>query len=331
MRYRVLQAALVVLAAGCTSQAGGGPGTSGTEAVSSSGDGSGSGGSSSSSGGTGGGEPTGGGDSSGGDSSGGDSSGGVEGSTCPLPAYPDADCTGVPAGTALTVVEGDLNITEPDTVIDGKDIRGCVSVNAPGVVIRNSRVSCPDFIVVSSFGGAYEGTGLVIEDSEIDCQGTGGTAVGDTNFTVRRVDIHGCENGFDLDGDVLIEDSYIHDMYQSAEAHTDGAQLTPVGHDVTLRHNTIYANEGTSAFISPEVSLGIVSNIRIESNLMAGGAYTLYCQQDGPGSDYRVVDNHFSTLFYPTVGAYGPWTDCEDETEVHGNVYHETDEPLPGQ
>jgi hypothetical protein len=126
-------------------------------------------------------------------------------------------------------MEGDLNITDANAVIE--DIHGCVSVNAPVVVIRNSRVSCPSSIVVSSFGGAYTGTGLLIEDSEIDCQGTRGTAVGDTNFTVRRVDIHGCDNGFDFDGDVSIEDSYVHDLYQSADAHTDGAQITHVGHE----------------------------------------------------------------------------------------------------
>ncbi|WP_437740403.1 right-handed parallel beta-helix repeat-containing protein [Sorangium sp. So ce302] len=328
MRYQILQAALVVvLAAGCSSQAEGatggaglgGSGTSdaGTEA------GSGSGAGESGTGAVG--------AAGGGDSGGGAAGGGGGHTACPLPAYPDADCTGVPAGTLLTVMEGDLNITDAYTVIDGKDIRGCVSVNAPGVVIRNSRVSCPSSIVVSSFGGAFTGTGLLIEDSEIDCQGTSGTAVGDTNFTVRRVDIHGCENGFDLDGDVLIEDSYVHDLYQSAEAHTDGAQITHVGHDVTLRHNTIYANDGTSAIISPDVSAGVLSNVLIEKNLMAGGAYTLYCQQDGQGTNYRVVDNRFSALFYPTIGAYGPWTDCEDEAEVHGNVYHETGEPLPGQ
>ncbi|MDC0678201.1 right-handed parallel beta-helix repeat-containing protein [Sorangium atrum] len=328
MRYQILQAALVVvLAAGCSSQGdgatgGAGPGGSGasgagTEAVSGSGAGESGTGAVGAAG--------------GGDPGGGAAGGGGGHTACPLPAYPDADCTGVPAGTSLTVMEGDLNITDANTVIDGKDIRGCVSVNAPGVVIRNSRVSCPSFVVVSSFGGAYTGTGLLIEDSEIDCQGTSGTAVADTNFTVRRVDIHGCENGFDLDGDVLIEDSFVHDLYQSAEAHTDGAQITHVGHDVTLRHNTIYANDGTSAIISPDVSAGVLSNVIIEKNLMAGGAYTLYCQQNGQGTNCRVVDNHFSTLFYPTVGAYGPWTDCEDEAEVRGNVYHETGEPLPGQ
>ena len=111
-------------------------------------------------------------------------------------------------------------------------------------------------------------------------------------------------------------------------AHTDGAQITPVGRDVSFIHNTIYSNDGTSAIITPLASTGIVTNVLIKDNLLAGGAYTLYCQQSGSGNDYRVIGNHFSTIFYPKVGAYGPWTDCEDETEVSGNVYHETGEPL---
>ena len=249
---------------------------------------------------------------------------------CTLPDYPDETCTGVPPGTTLTVVDGDLDIKTANTVIDGKDIRGCVNVQAPGVVIRNSRVSCANFIVIASFGGAYTGAGLLVEDSEIDCQNTGGTAFGDTNFSVRRVNIHGCENGFDLDGENSIVDSYIHDLYQSAEAHTDGAQITPVGHDITIRHNRMYANDGTSAIISPKVSSGLLTNVLIQENLLAGGAYTLYCQQGGAGNNYRVIDNHFSTIFYPKVGAYGAWTDCEDE-DVHGNVYHETGKPVPVQ
>ena len=49
------------------------------------------------------------------------------------------------------------------------------------------------------------------------------------------------------------------------------------------------------------------------------------------GVDYRVIDNHFSAIFYPKVGAFGAWSDCEDEPEVHGNVVHETGQALPGQ
>ena len=81
---------------------------------------------------------------------------------------------------------------------------------------------------------------------------------------LRRVNIHGCENGFDINQNVTVEDSYIHDLFNSAEAHTDGIQFS--GHsstasvvrgvlDVTIRHNTIYGmgadgSFGTSAIIS---------------------------------------------------------------------------------
>jgi hypothetical protein len=273
--------------------------------------------------------------------------------TCALPAYPDASCTGVPAGTHLTVVNGDLEIRTANTVIDGKDIRGCVWVGAPGVVIRNSRISCADGEVVSSWDGVYTGTGLLIEDSEIDCLGTPNTGIGDTAVTARRVNVHGCENGFDLDQNIDIEDSYIHNLYNSDESHTDGIQFAshyrmnssgqyvrdasgdfivdPGSLNITIRHNTIYDYNttdhlnGTSAIITNH---GGDTNVLIADNLMAGGAFTLYCEQGATGINYRVVDNHFSTAFNPKVGAYGPTTDCSDE-DTSGNVYHETGQPVP--
>jgi hypothetical protein len=248
--------------------------------------------------------------------------------SCPLPAYPSASCTGVPANTILSIVTGNMTINTPNTILEGQDIRGCVNVTAPGVIIRKSKIACAGS-VVGNFSGAYSGTGLLLEDVEIDCMVTNGTAVGDTNLTARRVNIHGCENGFDVDKNVTIEDSYIHDLAEvGADPHTDGIQITTAGENVTIRHNTIYLH-GTSAIISPKVSSGVISNILIQSNLVAGGAFTIYCQQEGPGNNYRVIDNHFSTILYPTVGAYGPWTDCDDETQVTGNVYHESGLPVP--
>jgi hypothetical protein len=259
--------------------------------------------------------------------------------TCPLPAYPDARCTGVPAGNNLTVHNGDLDIGTANTVIDGQDIRGCVRIHAPGVVIRRSKITCGGPYVVGSYADDYSGTGLVLEDVEISCSNVMHSAgVGDHNFTVRRADIHSCENGFDVDGHAVIEHSYIHDLIPydpnnpadvAADPHSDGAQITPIGNDITFRHNTIYAGDGTSAIISPDVSAGVVSNVLITDNLMAGGAATLYCQQNGSGNNYRVINNHFSTLFYPTVGAYYAWVECEDEIQVTGNVFHESGRPVP--
>jgi hypothetical protein len=272
--------------------------------------------------------------------------------SCALPAYPDASCTGVPPGTQLTVHEGDLTVSTANTVVNGLDLRGCVFVDAPGVVIRNSKVSCSGSEAIQSPDGRYTGTGLLIEDSEIDCLGTAGTGIGDTNFTARRVNVHGCENGFDLDQNVTVEDSYIHNLYNSDEAHTDGIQFAghyrmqngqyvrdagghfivdPGAANITIRHNTIYDYNttdhlnGTSAIIS---NRGGDTNVLIEANLLAGGAFTLYCEQGATGVNYRVVGNHFSTAFNPKVGAYGPTTECSDET-TSGNVYHETGKPVP--
>ncbi len=104
---------------------------------------------------------------------------------------------------------------------------GCIQVSAPGVVIRNSKISCNGFYAVASFDGSYSGTPLLLEDSEIDCQNLGGTAISEANVTARRLNIHGCENGLNISQNVTVEDSYIHDMYNSAEAHTDGIQFAP--------------------------------------------------------------------------------------------------------
>ena len=275
------------------------------------------------------------------------------GGSCALPKFPDAGCTGVPAGTALTVVNGNQVIDKPGTVIDGKDIRGCVTVNAPGVTIRRSKVSCRSSIVIGSFDGVYTGAGLTIEDTEVSCLGTNGTGIGDTNFTATRVNVHDCENGFDLDQLVRIQDSYLHNLFNSPESHTDGIQLSshyqlaggkysrdasgrpvviPNAVNITIRHNTIYDyntadhQDGTSAIIS---NRGSDTNVLIQDNLMAGGAYTLYCD-GGTGTNYRVINNHFSMQFHAKVGFYGATTGCSDETYT-GNVIHETGKPVAGE
>jgi hypothetical protein len=197
-------------------------------------------------------------------------------------------------------------------------------VRAPGVVIRRSKVSCRNAIVVSSAANAYRGTGLVIEDTEIHCGNTRGVAVADTNVTARRVDIHGCEKGFDIDTDVVVEDSYIHDLFNDPGSSPNGIQFA-IGRNVTVNHNTIYANSGNSAISTHPTT---TANVVISNNLLAGGSYALYCPRES-SSNVRVVDNQFSRKFYPTVGAYGPWTHCEKVADRRGNIYAETRQGLP--
>ena len=253
------------------------------------------------------------------------------------PGFPGEDTTGVLPGTVLAKYSGPSTISTPDTVISGKTI-GCIQVKAPGVVIRNSKISC-NGLAVASFDGEYSGRPLLIEDSEIDCRNAPGShGIGDANVTVRRVEITACENGLDINQNVSVEDSYIHDLYNGGDSHMDGMQLA--GHwngrrfvdgalNVTIRHNTIYGigpdgSFGTSAIFTDRPDN---TNILIENNLLAGGAFTIYCEQGSRGTNYRVLDNHFSRKYKATVGSYGPATECSDETQS-GNVIHETGQPL---
>jgi hypothetical protein len=251
--------------------------------------------------------------------------------------FPNESNTGVPPGTTLTPYTGSSTITEANTVIEGKTM-GCIRVTAPGVVIRKSKISCSGS-AVSSFDGDYSGAPLLLEDVEIDCKDGLGTAVGEALFTVRRADIHGCENGFDMNQSIIVEDSYIHGLYNGGDAHMDGIQLasghwngsgySPGARNITIRHNTIYGVDpsgalGTSAIITNPSG---DRNVLIEGNLLGGGAYTLYCNRPGSGTDLRVVGNHFTKRFSSRYGAFGPSDDCGDETQS-GNVDHESGAPV---
>jgi hypothetical protein len=241
----------------------------------------------------------------------------------------------VPAGTKLTAYAGGDTITTPHAVIDGKILTGDITAGAPGVVIRNSKIN--------GTVGVDDNTGnsLLLEDSEVDCgggaAGIGMTGVGDANVTVRRANIHGCENGFDMNQNMDVRDSYIHglalggheDGIQFAYGHYENGEIVNAARNLTIVHNTIFGTSdsggfGTSAIISNK---GGDTNVLIQDNLMGGGAYTLYCEGDGPGINYRVLDNHFTTRFAPSVGFFGISTDCDDEVQS-GNVIDETGAPV---
>jgi hypothetical protein len=284
---------------------------------------------------------------------------GAQTGACALPNYPDETCTGVPAGTTLQRVPDDVTsgsgwtwnaadqavlVTDDNAVVEGLDVQGCILAHATGVTVRSSKAQC---ISTADDPRARDPASprLTIEDCEVACNDTDGTtAIGDRNLTALRVNIHGCENGFDLDSDGTIQDSYIHDLHQSTVAHTDGLQ-SAVGSNLIVQHNRIYAETpgacgvpsghtsdcgGTSAVNINNNPTGPVStNTTIRDNLLAGGAYTLYCPKVTPSS-FHVVDNHWSRIFYPSSGAFGPDADCLADngdplvTEWTGNVWDDT-------
>src|SRR5262245_33366993 len=140
---------------------------------------------------------------------------------CPLPNYPDASCTGVPAGTALTVVNGSMTISTANTIVENRDVRGCITVTAPGVTIRNVKVAAPCIYAIRN--ESTSGTRLVIQDTDISCGGEF-TGISSSNFTAVRVNIHDCENGLSIGSNLTLQDSYIHDLVNVGDNHADGIQ-----------------------------------------------------------------------------------------------------------
>lgn len=253
----------------------------------------------------------------------------------PPPAgdFPDASTTGVPAGTTLTAYAGPSSITTDGTVIDGKRI-GCLTVNADNVVIRNSVITCAaQYAAVEIPDRDGPAVRVLFEDVEIDCQDSG-NAIGEAHFVARRVHIHDCDNGLDINQDALVVDSFIHDLDNSNDGHADGVQLAwhwdgtayvCCGLNVTVRHNTIYSADDADGTLGTSAVITYASgdrNITIEDNLLAGGAYTVYCPE-GVGDNFRLAGNHFSTKYSPKVGAFGASTNCGDEVGG-GNIIHET-------
>lgn len=236
--------------------------------------------------------------------------------------YPNADNTGVPAGTRLTPVTGDVTITTADAIIEGQDIHGCVVVKAPNVIIRSSRIAAECF-----WGIINKSTNLVVQDTEISCGGTHGTGLGSQSFTALRVEITHCENGFDIVGTDVVRDSYIHDLVYGDGAHTDGAQFNEGASTVLFQHNTIISPVpgGTSAIIGWNEGNPQNANVLITDNLLSGGTFTLYCpRQDS--TNFRVTNNRFGTYEYGSTDSCVPG----HVAEFSGNVTDLTNAPLSG-
>jgi hypothetical protein len=217
----------------------------------------------------------------------------------------------VPAGTTLIHTSG-RTITVAGTVINGEDIDGCLTIGADNVTVRNSRIRCSTEPI-----NARTRSGVLIEDVEADCLFSPGTGmVG--NFTARRVNIHGCENGMSLDGQNLVERSYIHDLYEQMIpeiGHTDGIQVfIGAGPPITIIGNWIenMTPDGTSAIIADDR----FDLLTISGNWLHANAYfPLRCPTSGMNN--TITDNViWGSILHPPV----QWTECTDERWVSGNV-----------
>lgn len=249
--------------------------------------------------------------------------------------FPDASNTGVPPGTVLTVVTGNITLSTLGMTYQNKDVRGCITVTAANVTIRNVKVTCRG----TDFGGNFtriwnKSTGLTIVDTEVDCGTNYGHGIGSSNLTALRVNIHNCENGFDAGspGNMTVRDSYIHDLFTGTnnDGHADGMQWGEGASNMTVEHNTIYNNNGqTAAIIMWDEPGAQNNNVLIRNNILAGGGYTLYCARFGSSANVVITGNRFAAwAFKPADHCYSPhvttWSgnisDSDGVTPVAGDT-----------
>jgi len=206
---------------------------------------------------------------------------------------PGPSTTGVPAGTALTPSD-EVRVTTPGAVLDGLDISGVVTIDAPGVVIKNSRIHGTEANGIDVRSGD-----VTVYDSEI-YGFENAIAFGD--WKAYRVNIHGTYgDGVKLGDNVTLQDSWIHDLTPADGAHADGGQMQDGVRNLVVKHNVIDVSSARTAnsalFISPDFGPSTDGPVTITDNWLDGGNYSLYCVDGGNGryvvKNIAITNNRF--------------------------------------
>jgi hypothetical protein len=223
------------------------------------------------------------------------------------PRFANAASTGVPAGTALKIVTGDLVVTTPGAVVDAVDVRGFIKVQAPNVTIKRSivrgRPITSSFALITNSAGQYPFT---IEDSELIASDASPHIAGiiGHNFTVRRTEVAKVIDSVHITGsNVTVENSWLHDNliymqdpnHNGGPSHADNVQIQG-GSNFVFRGNTIEGAH-SSAFQTTQ-DRTVTSNITVTNNKIDGGACSVniaYGSKYGPIQGITVSNNVFGT------------------------------------
>ena len=267
-------------------------------------------------------------------------------STAPQQAcagFPDAACTGVPAGQKLTIVTADQSYGPSfnGRTISNMDFRGWVRVTGANITFKNSifrgrAASGANHALIDTEDSTET---ITIIDSEFVPSAPSATIDGlwTRNTNIYRADIRGGVDGLKANSNTLVQDSYIHDMSYFASdpnqgggpTHNDGVQTFAGESHVTLRHNTIDISD-TSHGNAAWQSSGSYS--RAENNYLDGGGCTInFAAQSLRGATLApmyVNSNHFGRhrVFTGCVALISNKTVM---TEYNGNVWHDTGQAVP--
>jgi hypothetical protein len=221
-----------------------------------------------------------------------------------------------------------LHVTDDGAVIDGLEVSGCIFVEANNVTIKRSKVirndQCGWSGAINTGYGEYSGT--LIEDVEVDGAAPNSpniesiALVGVDNYTARRLHVHHGGRAFNVGSNVVIEYSYIHDMYGAGDSHNSGIGSNS-GINITIRHNNISCDIGQPGNASNGGGcsgalvlyadtfgdqIGAIDQLVVEENLFNSSSYCMLLYNPRTDGKYSVQNNLFGVSLFPDCGEYGP-------------------------
>jgi hypothetical protein len=245
--------------------------------------------------------------------------------------YPDATNTGVPAGTALKAVPGQLTsgpgwsynaststvtVTAKGTVLSGLAITGTLQISASNVTVKNVQVTTGGNFGIS----LAHTTGVTIQNSTISGLNA---AAGRVSYAID--DVYGDSTAMIIKANNIssfrtaiqvstgqVDSNYIHDPGFVAGDHTNGIYVNGGSQSLMIWNNTIFDSMGQTDAINLDAGTpgpsAPVANKTISDNLLAGGAYTIYggAASGSPTSNIVIQDNRFGQNYYAKSGLYGP-------------------------
>lgn len=235
---------------------------------------------------------------------------------------------------------GWLTVNTPGAVLENVELTAGISIEASNVTVRNVRVIQPG----DGFGIAIRrAANTLIENSEIAGPDGGSNRLlvaikdiyGDSSGTrVLRNDIWNVSTGVQIYGG-LIQDNYIHDLGYKAGDHTNGTTDNGGSREqLILRHNTVFNPHDQTDAISLFQDFGLQTNRIIDSNLVAGGGYSIYGGANAGApvpTGIQITNNRFARIYFPNGGYWGPvaaWNSGGAGNVFSGNIWDDTGRPL---
>jgi hypothetical protein len=245
-------------------------------------------------------------------------------------SWPNCADTGVPPGTKLKKLVspsptgyGDSTVTEihkSGSVLNGIELTGSIDVWANNVTIENSVIYARSWWGINLRHG-YHGL-RVLHCTIIGLPGQGpdngaedyGVSSSGSYIEVGWSNLSGFGDAISL-GIGYVHDNYVHDLRWfipagSSSYNHDDAFISDGANNLVIKHNTflnqVPPEKGASGSVGLFHDAGFIANTTVIDNYIGGGSYSIYPGGGSSSSNVHIIDNVFSTRYWPNGGFYGP-------------------------